>query len=114
MAFPVSLAQCTITTYITALCHLIIKGHERTQQLFGYDPDFTHVSLTHVYLQQLTAQSLEFQCATTAFVGGLEINLPLDRLLQNIPFLQIMLAEKISPTTITGARTVFLDGSRKI
>ena len=34
-------------------------------------------------------------------------------MLQNIPFLQIRLAEKVSPTPITGARTVFLDGSGK-
>ena len=95
------------------LCHLIIKGCERTQQLFGCDPAFIHVPLTQVYLQQLTAQSLEFQCAIADFVGGLEINLPSDRLLQNIPFLHIRLAEKVSPTPITGARTVFLNGSGK-
>ena len=69
--------------------------------------------LTDVYLQQLATQSLEFQCAIADFVGGLEINLPSDKLLQNIPFLQIRLAEKVSPTPITGARTVFLDGSGK-
>ena len=95
------------------MCHLIIKGRERTQQLFGYDPAFIHIPLTRVYLQQLPAQSLEFQCAIADYVGGLEINLPSDRLLENIPFLQIRLAEKVSPTPITGARTVFLDGSRK-
>ena len=86
--------QYTITTYVTALCHLIIKGPERTQQLFGYDPAFIHVPLTQVYLQQLATQSLEFQCAIADFVGGLEINLPSERLLQNIPFFQIRLAEK--------------------
>ena len=47
------------------------------------------------------------------FQGGLEINLPSDKLLQNIPFLHIRLAEKVHPTPITGARTVFLDGSGK-
>ena len=46
--------QCTIITYITVLCHLIIKGHEWTQRLFGYDPAFIHVPLTQVYLQQLS------------------------------------------------------------
>ena len=61
-----------------------------------------------------TAQTLEFQCAIADFVEGLEINLPSDRLLQNIPFLQIRLAEKISPIPITGAKTIFLDGSGKI
>ena len=61
----------------------------------------------------MATQSLEFQCAIADFVGGLEINLPLDKLLQNIPFLQIRLAEKVSPTPITGARTVFLNGSGK-
>ena len=61
----------------------------------------------------MATQSLEFQCAIADFVGGLEINLPSDKLLQNIPFLQIRLAEKVSPTPITGARTVFLDGSGK-
>ena len=95
------------------MCHLIIKGREPTQQLFGYDPAFIHAPLTQVYLQQLPAQSLEFQCAIADYVGGLEINLPSDRLLENIPFLQIRLAEKVSPTPITGARTVLLDGSRK-
>ena len=99
--------QHTITTYITALCHLIIKGRERTQQLFGYDPAFIHIPLTQVYLKQLAAQSLEFQCAVDDFVGGLEINLSSDKLLQNIPFLQIRLAEKLSLTPITGVRTVF-------
>ena len=49
--------QHTITTYITAMCHLITKGHEQTQQ-FGYDPAFIHIPLTQVYLQQLPAQSL--------------------------------------------------------
>ena len=61
----------------------------------------------------MATQSLEFQCAIADFVGGLEINLPSDRLLQNIPFLQIRLAEKVSPTPITGVRTVFPDGSGK-
>ena len=56
---------------------------------------------------------MEFQCAIADFVGGLEINLPSDKLLANIPFPQIRLAEKVSPTLITGVRTVFLDGSRK-
>ena len=67
--------QCTIITYITVLCHLIIKGYERTQQLFVYDPAFIHVPLTQVYLQQLATQSLKFQCAIADFVRGLEINL---------------------------------------
>ena len=57
--------QCTITTYITALCQLIIKGRERTQQLFGHDPAIIHVPLTQIYLQQPSSQSLEFQCAIT-------------------------------------------------
>ena len=105
--------QSTITTYITALCHLIIKECEWTQQLFVYDPAFIHIPLTQVYSQQLPAQSLEFQCAIADFVGGLEINLPSDKLLQNIPFLQIRLAEKVRPTSITGVRTMFLDRSRK-
>ena len=77
------------------------------------DPTFVPVPLTQVYLQQLAAQSLEFQCAVADFVGELEINLPSDKLLQNIPFLQIRLAEKVRPMPITGARTVFLDGSGK-
>ena len=45
--------QCTITTYITALCQLIIKGCDRVIQLFGHNPTVTHVPLTQVYLQQL-------------------------------------------------------------
>ena len=90
--------QRTITTYITVLCHLIIKGHEWTQRLFGYDPAFIHVPLTQVYLQQLATQCLGFQCAIPDFVGGLEINLSSDRLLQNTPFLQIRLAEKVCPS----------------
>ena len=61
----------------------------------------------------MAAQSLEFQCAIADFIGGLEINLPSDKLLQNIPFLKIRLAEKVHPVPITGARTMFLDGSRK-
>ena len=73
---------------------------------FGYDPAFIHVPLTQVYLQQLAAQSLEFQCAIADFVGGLEINLPSDKLLQNILFLQIRLAGKVSPTPITGENCV--------
>ena len=61
----------------------------------------------------MATQSLEFQCTIADFVGGLEINLSSDRLLENIPFLQIRLAEKVSPTPITGERTVFFDGSGK-
>ena len=61
----------------------------------------------------MATQSLEFQCAIADFVGGLEINLPLDKLLQNIPFLQIRLAEKFHPMPITRVRTLFLDGSGK-
>ena len=105
--------QYTITTYVTALCHLIIKGPERTQQLFGYDPAFIHVPLTQVYLQHLATQSLEFHCAIADSVGGLEISLSSDRLLQNTPFLQIRLAEKFHPMPITRVRTLFLDGSGK-
>ena len=55
--------QRTITTYITALCQLIIKGCDRVIQLFGHDPAVRDVPLTQVYLQQLSSQSLEFQCA---------------------------------------------------
>ena len=88
------------------MCHLTIKGHEQTQQLLGYEPAFIHVPLSQVYLQQLAAQSLEFQCAIADFIGGLEINLLSDKLLQNIPFLQIRLAEKILPMLIIGVRTV--------
>ena len=68
--------QYTIITYITALCHLIIKGRERTQHLFGYDHASVHIPITQVYLQQLATQSLEFQRAIADSVGGLEINLP--------------------------------------
>ena len=53
--------QHTITTYVTALCQLIIRGRERVIQLF--DPAVRDVPLTQVYLQQLSSQSLEFQCA---------------------------------------------------
>ena len=60
----------------------------------------------------MAAQSLEFQCAVADFVGELEINLPSDKLLQNIPFLQIRLAEKVCPMPRTGVRTVF-EGSGK-
>ena len=70
------------------------------------DPTFVPVPLTQVYLQQLAAQSLEFQCAIDDFVRGLEINLPSDKWLQNIPFLQIRLAEKVRPTPITGENSV--------
>ena len=67
--------QRTITTYVTALCHLIIKWRERTQQLFRYDAAFIHIPLTQIYLQHLATQSIEFQCAIADCVGGLEINL---------------------------------------
>ena len=106
MAFSVSSTTMYYYHLYNSMCHLIIKGHEWTQQLFGYDPTFIHIPLTQVYLQQLAAQSLEFQCAIADFVGGLEINLPSDKLLQNIPFLQIRLAEKVRPTSITGVRTI--------
>ena len=78
-----------------------------------YSYNSSYIPFTQVSSQQLAAQSLEFQCATADFVGGLEINLPSDKLLQNIPFLKIRLAEKVHPVPITGARTMFLDGSRK-
>ena len=78
--------QHTITTYITALCQLIIKGCERTQQLFGHDPSTIHVPLTQIYLQQLSSQSLEFQCAIADFVGKIEISLSSDKLLQTSQF----------------------------
>ena len=85
--------QCTITTYITALCQLIIKGGDRVIQLFGHNPAVIHVPLTQVYLQ-LSSQSLEFQCAVTDFVGDLNIHLPSDKLLQNLPTLNIRMGEK--------------------
>ena len=94
MAIPLS---STSTNYchlnITALRHLIIKGRERTQQLFGHDPAIIHIPLTQIYLQ-LSSQSLEFQCAITDFVGKTEISLPSDKLLQNIPILNVRLKEK--------------------
>ena len=62
--------QHTITTYITALCQLIIKGRD-SHSAFGHDPAVRDVPLTQVYLQQLSSQSLEFQCAVADFVGGL-------------------------------------------
>ena len=73
--------QHTITTYITALCQLIIKGRDRVIQLFGHDPAVIHVPLTQVYLQQLYSQSLEFQCAVADFVGDRNIHLPSNKLL---------------------------------
>ena len=45
--------QQTITTYITVLCQLTVKDHDRVIQLFGHDPAVIHVPLTQVYLQQL-------------------------------------------------------------
>ena len=42
--------QHTITTYVTALCQLIIRGCERVIQLFGHDPAVRDVPLTHLYL----------------------------------------------------------------
>ena len=85
--------QSTITTYITVLCQLIIKGRDRVIQLFGHDPAVIHVPLTQVYLQ-LYSQSLEFQCAVTDFMGDLNIHLPSDKLLQNLPTLNIRMGEK--------------------
>ena len=55
MVFLSHQLQSAITTYITALCQLIIKGCERTQQLFGHDPSTIHVPLTQIYLQQLSS-----------------------------------------------------------
>ena len=85
--------QCTITTYITVLCQLIIKGCNRVIQLFGHDPAVIHVPLTPVCLQ-LSSQSLEFQCAVTDFVGDLNIHFPSNKLLQNLPTLNILKGEK--------------------
>ena len=85
--------QHTITTYITALCQLIIKGGDRVIQLFGHNPAVIHVPLTQVYLQ-LSSQSLEFQCAVADFVGDLNIHLPSNKL-QNLPTLNIHMGEKI-------------------
>ena len=82
--------QHTIITYITALSQLIIKGRDRVIQLFGHDP-----AVTHVPLLQLSSQSLEFQCAVTDFVGDLNIHLPSNKLLQNLPTLNIHMGEKI-------------------
>ena len=86
--------QRTITTYITVLCQLIIKGRDRVIQLFSHDPAVIHVPLTQVYLQQLYSQSLEFQCAVTDFVGDLNIHFPSNKLLQNLPTLNILKGEK--------------------
>ena len=103
--------QCTITTYITAPCQLIIKGCDRVIQLFGHNPAVTHVLLTQVYLQQLYSQSLEFQCAVAVVVGDLNIHLLSDKLLQNLPTLNIHTGEKFSPTPIPKATTIFTDSS---
>lgn len=99
--------QRTITTCITGLCHLIIKGPERTQQLFGHDPAIIHVSPKSI----TAVWSLEFQCAITDFVGKIEISLPSDKLLQNIVILNIRLKEKNSKTPTPRARTVSMEGS---
>ena len=87
--------QHTITTYVTALCQLIIRGRERVIQLSGHDPAVRDVPLTQVYLQQLSSQSLEFQCAVADFVGDRNIHLPSNKLLQNLPTLNIHMGEKI-------------------
>ena len=63
-------------------------------QLFGHDPAVIHIPLTQVYLQQLYSQSLEFQCAVADFVGDVNIHLPSDKLLQNLPTLNIRMGEK--------------------
>ena len=86
--------QSTITTYITALCQFIIKGRDRVIQLFGHNPAVIHVLLTQVYLQQLYSPSLEFHCAVADFVGDLSTHLPSDKLLQNLPTLNILMGEK--------------------
>ena len=104
--------QHTITTYVTALCQLIIKGCNRVIQLFGHDPAVIHVPLTPVCLQ-LSSQSLEFQCAVADFVGDVNIHLPSDKLLQNLPTLNIRMGEKFSTTPIPKAKTIFTDGSGK-
>ena len=79
--------QHTITTYITALCQLIIKGCDRVIQLFGHDPAVRDVPLTQVYLQQLYSQSLEFQCAVTDFVRDLNIHYLLINFFKTSPLL---------------------------
>ena len=87
--------QRTINTYTTAVCQLIIKGRERVIHLFGHDPAVIDVPLTQVYLQQLYSQSLEFQRAVADFVEDLNIHLPSNKLLQNLPTLNVSMGEKI-------------------
>ena len=64
-------------------------------QVCGHDPAVRDVPLTQVYLQ-LSSQSLEFQCAVADFVGDLNIHLPSEKLLQNLPTLNIHMGEKNS------------------
>ena len=79
-------------------------------QVCGHNPAVRDVPLTQVYLQ-LSSQSLEFQCAVTDFVGDLNIHLPFDKLLQNLPTLNILMGEKFSATLIPKAKAIFTDGS---
>ena len=96
---------------LLTLCQLIIKGCVRVIQLFVHDPAVIHIPLTQLYLQQLYSQSLEFQCAVTDFMGDLNIHLPSDKLLQNLPTLNILMGEKFSATLIPKAKAIFTDGS---
>ena len=98
---------------LLTLCQLIIKGCDRVIQLFVHDPAVIHIPLTQLYLQQLYSQSLEFQCAVADFVGDLNIHLPFDKLLQNLPTLNIRMGEKFSATPSPKAKTIFIDGSGK-
>ena len=44
-------------------------------------------------------------------MGDLNIHLPSDKLLQNLPTLNILMGEKFSATLIPKAKAIFTDGS---
>ena len=46
-------------------------------------------------------------------MGDLNIHLPSDKLLQNLPTLNIRMGEKFNATPIPKAKTIFIDGSGK-
>lgn len=79
----------------------------------GYNPDFIYAVVSYECFQQVLIQHIELQSAMEDFVGQLIYSLPSDKILQQLPLLNVTMPQKILQQPIPKAITVFTDGSRR-
>jgi hypothetical protein len=80
MATFASIYFCVLVTYYIMLSVLIIKGHTRTWQLLGMEPDVIVVPFTKSQLSWVYQSSEDWQITLPNFTRQISFNYPAGKL----------------------------------